>query len=171
MLRDGEGPKAASRMFSHLTGDPFTVLHSLDWSGGAEYLVLLCLPCVALWRRASLSTLFIGLPLLLVNLLSASPSYRTLVHHYSLPLAVIAVVAALDGLSQQHATRRGFPWTLGWAVACWLALAKPWFFTGPYLQRLPFLQDAQSAIAAVQPTDAVLTTSYLVPHLLSLIHI
>ncbi len=165
MLRDGEGPKAASRMFSHLSGDPFTVLHSLDWSGGAEYLVLLCLPCVALWRRASFSTLFIALPLLLVNLLSASPSYRTLVHHYSLPLAVIAVVAALDGLNQQHTTGRGFPWTLGWAVACWLALAKPWFFSGPYLQRLPFLQDAQSAIAAVQPTDAVLTTSYLVPHL------
>ena len=36
------------------------------------------------------STLLIGLPLVLVNLLSASASYRTLVHHYSLPLALVA---------------------------------------------------------------------------------
>ncbi|MGB1776635.1 MAG: DUF2079 domain-containing protein [Synechococcus sp.] len=165
LLRDGDGPKAASRMFSHLSGGPFTVLSGLDWGGGAEYLLLLCLPCIVLWRRASFSTLLIGLPLVLVNLLSASASYRTLVHHYSLPLAVVAVVAAVDGLRQHQASRRGWPWTLGWAVACWLALAKPWFFTGPYLQRLPLISAAQSAIPSVQPTDAVLTTSYLVPHL------
>ena len=48
LLRDGEGPKAASRMFNHLNGDPLTVLSSLDWAGGAEYLLLLCLPCIAL---------------------------------------------------------------------------------------------------------------------------
>ena len=101
LLRDGEGPKAAARMFNHLNGDPLTVLSGLDWAGGAEYLLLLCLPCIALWRRASLSTLLIGLPLVLVNLLSASASYRTLVHHYSLPLAVVAVVACIDGLQMQ----------------------------------------------------------------------
>ena len=53
-----------------------------------------------------------------------------------------------------------------WASACWLALAKPWFFTGPYLQRLPQLnQGVDEAIALIQPDDAVLTTSYLVPQL------
>ena len=52
LLRDGGGPKAASRMFSHLNGEPLTVLSRLDW-GEAEYLLLLCLPCIALWRRAS----------------------------------------------------------------------------------------------------------------------
>ncbi len=166
LLRNGDGPKAASRMFSHLSGPPVTVLSGLDWGGGAEYLLLLCLPCLLLWRRASLGTLLIGLPLLLVNLLSASASYRTLVHHYSLPLAVVAVVASVDGLRQQpQTTRRGVPWSLCWAVACWLALAKPWFFTGPYLQRLPQRADVQNAMKEVRPTDAVLTTSYLVPQL------
>ena len=116
MLRDGDGPKAASRMFSHLNDDPLTVLSGLDWGGGAEYLLLLCLPCIALWRRASLSTLLIGLPLVLVNLLSASASYRTLVHHYSLPLAVVAVVACIDGLRMQPQSQRGFPWMLCWAT-------------------------------------------------------
>ena len=165
LLRDSSGPKAASRMFSHLNGDPLTVLSGLDWGGGAEYLLLLCLPCIALWRRASLSTLLIGLPLVLVNLLSASASYRTLVHHYSLPLAVVAVVACVDGLRRTPQPQRGFPWMLCWAVACWLALAKPWFFSGPYLIRVHQLQAVQAARALIQPQDAVLTTSYLVPQL------
>ena len=166
LLRDGEGPKAAGRMFSHLGGAPGTVLQSLDWSGGGLYLLLLALPCLWLWRRRSLPTLLIAVPLLLTNLLSASPSYRTLIHHYSLPLAVVAVVAAIDGFKDRKAeATHPFPWTLTWAVVCWLALAKPWFFTGPYLERLNVLQDARSAIAQVQADDAVLTTSYLVPHL------
>ena len=165
LLRNGEGPKAAAQMFGHLSADPLLILKSLDWAGGIEYLVLLCLPCIWLWRRASLSTLLIGLPLVLVNLLSASSTYRTLVHHYSLPLAVLAVVGSIDGLCHQHRLRSVFPWTLCWAVACWLALAKPWFFTGPYLQRLPQLTDVREAIAMVKPNDAVITTSYLVPQL------
>ena len=165
LLRDGEGPKAASRMFSHLSGDPLLVVQSLDWSGGVLYVVLLSLPCVGLWRMRSLPTLTIALPLLLVNLLSASPSYRTLIHHYSLPLAVVMVVAVIDGMSQQPRAGRGLSWALGWAVVCWLALAKPWFFSGPYLNRLSMVNDAQEAITRIQPHDHVLTTSYLVPQL------
>ena len=164
-LRDGEGPKAAGRMFGHLLGDPLSVVQRLDWSGGLIYLLLLALPCGLLWRRRSRPVLLIGLPLVLVNLLSASPSYRTLVHHYSLPLAVLAIVAAIDGGLQDPVRRRGPAWALIWASACWLALAKPWFFTGPYLQRLPQLNQVRAAIARVQPDDAVLTTSYLVPQL------
>ena len=61
-LRDGEGPKAAGRMFSHLSGSPLQILQSLDWSGGSQYLLLLCLPCIWLWRRRSLPTLLIALP-------------------------------------------------------------------------------------------------------------
>ena len=52
---------------------------------------------------------------------------------------------------------------LCWAVVCWLALAKPWFFAGPYLARLPQLKAVGEAQALIQPQDAVLTTSYLVP--------
>ena len=52
---------------------------------------------------------------------------------------------------------------LCWAVACWLALAKPWFFSGPYLTRVLQLKAVGEAQALIQPQDAVLTTSYLVP--------
>ena len=48
------------------------------------------------------------MPLVLVNLLSASASYRTLVHHYSLPLALVAVLAAIDGgLAADRPRHRG----------------------------------------------------------------
>ena len=149
-LRGGSGPKAAERMFGHLGGGVFSILSSLNWGEIAFYLVILSLPLGWLWRRSSLSTLLIGSPLLLVNLLSASPSYRTLVHHYSLPLAIIAVVAAIRGALPSN-SRHGTPtWSLIWATACWLALAKPWFFTGPYLERQSDLGDVQSAIGLIQ---------------------
>ena len=164
-LRGGSGPKAAERMFGHLGDGLFSILNSLDWGGIAFYLLILSLPLGWLWRRSSLSTLLMGSPLLLVNLLSASPSYRTLVHHYSLPLALIAVVAAIRG-QLQSPSRRGLPtWCLIWATACWLALAKPWLFTGPYLERQSDLGDVRDAISLIQPNDSVLTTSYLVPQL------
>ena len=169
-LRDGEGPKAAGRMFSHLSGSPLQILQSLDWIGGSQYLLLLCLPCLWLWRRRSLPTLLIGMPLVLVNLLSASASYRTLVHHYSLPLAVVAVVAAIDATvipyqNNQPVGRRQRAVLVGWVVLCWLALAKPWFFAGPYLSRLGMLSDVSVAINRIPAAARVLTTSYLVPHL------
>ena len=169
-LRDGEGPKAAGRMFSHLSDGPVSALAGLDWPGGLSYLLLLALPCGVLWRRRSLPVLLIGLPLVLVNLLSAASSYRTLVHHYSLPLAVVAVLAAIDGLAadgQQGLAvgQRKKALVLGWAVLCWLALAKPWFFTGPYLERISLRNEAAAATAAIPADAGVLTTSYLVPHL------
>jgi len=107
--------QAASQMYGHLNGELLTVLSGLDWSDGAEYLLLLCHPCAALWRRASVSRLLIGLPLVLVTLLSASPSYRTLMYHYSLPLAVVAMLACISILRRQKQAQRGFPWTLRWA--------------------------------------------------------
>ena len=74
-------------------------------------------------------------------------------------------MAAIRG-ALPSTSHRGTPtWSLIWATACWLALAKPWFFTGPYLERQSDLGDVQSAIALIQPNDSVLTNSYLVAQL------
>jgi uncharacterized membrane protein len=143
---------------------PQRVLAHVDWAGAAVYLLLLALPLLPFWRRASLPTLLAAVPLIAVNILSESGAQRSLVHHYSLPLAVIGVVAALDGLASDGARR--VPWRrIAWAAACWAALAKPWFFSGPYLNRLALVPESRSAIALVRPGDAVATTSYLAPHL------
>ena len=105
-----------------------------------------------------------AVPLLLVNLNAEASSYRTLIHHYSLPLAVLSVTAAIDGLA--HHQRKAFPWKgVIWAVTLWITLAKPWFFTGPYLNRLNMVSDAEQAISKLTPQDRVLTTSYLVPQI------
>tara|TARA_B100001059_G_scaffold7230_1_gene6018 strand:+ start:1450 stop:2844 length:1395 start_codon:yes stop_codon:yes gene_type:complete len=174
-FRNGEGPKAAGRMFSHLGdnfGDilftlisqPWLAFTHIDLGGGAFYLLVLVLPTLPFWRRRSLLILSAAIPLLLVNLNAEASSYRTLIHHYSLPLAVLSVTAAIDGLALQ--TRTAFPWKgVIWAVALWIALAKPWFFTGPYLNRVTMVGDAQQAISKLTPQDRVLTTSYLVPQI------
>ena len=99
-------------MFSHLNGEPLNGSQS-PGLGRRSGISAAALP--ALHRPVASgipSTLLIGLPLVLVNLLSASASYCTLVHHYSLPLAVVAVVACIDGLRRQSQPQRGFPWML-----------------------------------------------------------
>ncbi|MDA7435584.1 DUF2079 domain-containing protein [Synechococcus sp. AH-601-C19] len=175
LFRNGEGPKAAGRMFAHL-GDsfgeilftlisrPWLAFTQIDLGGGAFYLLLLILPALPFWRRRSLVILSAALPLVLVNLNAEAASYRTLIHHYSLPLAVLSVTAAIDGLALQP--RKAFPWKgVIWAVTIWVALAKPWFFTGPYLNRINMVNDAQQAISKITPQDRVLTTSYFVPQI------
>ena len=52
-----------------------------------------------------------------------------------------------------------------WAMTIWVILAKPWFFTGPYLNRTNMVNDAQQAISKITPQDRVLTTSYFVPQI------
>ena len=175
LFRNGEGPKAAGRMFSHLGnnfGDilftlmsqPWLAFTHIDLGGGAFYLLVLILPTLPFWRRRSLVILSAAVPLLLVNLNAEASSYRTLIHHYSLPLAVLSVTAAIDGLALHQ--RKAFPWKgVIWAVTLWIALAKPWFFTGPYLNRVNMVGDAQQAISKLTPQDRVLTTSYLVPQI------
>ncbi len=174
-FRNGEGPKAAGRMFSHL-GDnfndilftliskPWLAFTHIDLGGGSFYLLLLILPTLPFWRQRSLIILSAAIPLLLVNLNAEASSYRTLIHHYSLPISVLSVAAAIDGLAIQP--RRLFPWKgFTWAVACWIALAKPWFFTGPYLNKVGMIGDVSQAISKLSPQDRVLTTSYLVPQI------
>jgi uncharacterized membrane protein len=116
---------------------PQRILGHVDWAGAAVYLLLLALPLLPFWRRASLPILLAAVPLIAVNILSESGAQRSLVHHYSLPLAVIGVVAAVDGLASGG--ERRVPWRrIAWAAA---------------------------ALALVKPGDAVATTSYLAPHL------
>jgi len=143
---------------------PQRILAHVDWVGAVVYLLLLALPLLPFWRRASLPVLLASLPLIAVNILSESGAQRSLVHHYSLPLAVIGVVGAIDGLASGSKWR--VPWRrIAWAAACWAALAKPWFFSGPYLGRLALVPESRSALERVKPSDGVATTSYLAPHL------
>ncbi len=169
------GPKAAAGLFSYLGNSfdevilnlftkPYLIIENVDWLGGLEYLLLITIAILPFLRISSLPVLIGASPLVFVNFISEQASQRTLIHHYSLPIAVIVIVAVIDSLS--FSSGKSFPWKkLAWSSICWAMLAKPWFFSGPYLSRLHHLNDAYKAISLVPKQGRLYTTSYLVPHL------
>ncbi|ABI45706.1 DUF2079 domain-containing protein [Synechococcus sp. CC9311] len=169
-----QGPAALSRFSSLGDSIPSILLSSLQrpwvlvdvvpWLELPIYGLLLTLPTALFWRRRSLTVLLAALPLVLVNLISSNAAQRNLVHHYNLPIAVIAVVAAIDGLKTSGC--RMWPWRrLAWAAVCWAALAKPWFFGGNYLSRLDQIADVNEALRLIPAESRVITTSHLAPQL------
>ena len=87
-----------------------------------------------------------------------------LIHQYSLPLAAIGVVAVIDSFSFNSSFKISWKY-ITWISICWFSLAKPYFYTGPYLSRIPLINHINEAILLI-PSDAkVLTTSYIAPHL------
>lgn len=180
ILNDGVGPAALGR-YEHLgdgVGDilrnalfsPGEFLGALDWANIIFYLFLLSLPLAFYWRRSSFPLLAATLPLLAANVLSSSSAQRGLTHQYSLPLAVLLVVASMDGLTID--LRQGRLWLtrrlwfcLFWATLSWALLAKPGYFFGLYLSRVDQVRPAQVFIKRIPTDAAVLTNSYLAPHL------
>ena len=154
LLRNGEGPGCIADVC--LNNGPIRFC-GLDWDGCAEYL----LPrpsCIVLWRRDSISTLPIGLPLVLVNLLSI----RELPHPgASLQPAsgVVAVVGCIDG--HGAAPQREFRGCAGqWSAGLrWPNPGSLRDLTYPGCPSCKLLVRQ----ALIHPQDAVLTTSYLVP--------
>ncbi len=169
------GPKAAANLFPYLGSsldeiilnlfrNPFLIFQNIDYIGGFVYLILITISIAPFWQKRSLPVLIGALPLIFINILSAESPQRTLIHHYSLPVSLIFVVAAIDGLAmhpKQHIPWKKFVWT----SICWASLAKPWFFTGPYMERFDSLLLVREAIQEVSPNSRIIATSYLVPHL------
>tara|TARA_B100000700_G_C15062280_1_gene866696 strand:- start:4077 stop:5480 length:1404 start_codon:yes stop_codon:yes gene_type:complete len=137
---------------------------NIDYSGGLIYILLISLPFIPFWKKNSIKTISIWIPLACLNFFSANPSYRTLIHHYNLPIALIGVISVIDVLNYKISNRMRW-FKLYWIIICWFALAKPYFFTGPYLSRLHQLKDINAAIENVSSKERVLTTSYIAPHL------
>ena len=169
-----QGPSALRR-FSHLGESvpeilinavlhPWQLAAALHPAESGLYLLLLALPAVVFWRLASLPALASGLPLALVNALSESAAQRDLVHHYNLPLAVIVVVAAVDGLAREPQSTWPLK-RLALVGLCWALLAKPWFFLGPYGSRQAQSQELPALLKLIRPEDRVLTSNHFAPHL------
>ena len=180
ILNNGVGPAALGR-YQHLgesVGDilqnalfsPMEFLGALDWVNIVFYLFLLSFPLAFYWRRSSLPLLVATLPLLMVNGLSSWESQQDVVHHYNLPLAVLLVVASMDGLTAD--LQQGRIWLTQrlwlcyfWAALAWALLAKPGYFFDRYLSRVDQIKTAQQAITKVSDDSAILTHDYLIPHL------
>ena len=148
----------------NIINNPLILFRQINYEEGLFYIVILYLPFVFFLRKSSFPVLNATIPLLLVNLLAETFSFRTLIHHYSLPIALVINISCIDSIKSINfliTFRRIFIWLL----ICWSALAKPWFFIGPYLNRIDSLAPAYEAFSLISNEDRILTTSYFVPHL------
>ena len=145
--------------------NPFYVLKSINLIDSIFYLIILLLPAFVFWKKISFITLISSLPLIFSNILSESSSQRTLIHQYSLPIALIIVISVINGIANNREEFIYNKKRLLWIIICWAALAKPLFFTGPYLSRLDLIKPVNNALKEIPRNANVISTSYLVPHL------
>ena len=150
--------------YSNLFLNPLQLISGINYIAGFEYLILISIAFLPFWRINAWKTLSSGIPLVLLNFIAENQSYRMLIHQYSLPLAAIGVVAVIDSFSIKSSLKISWIY-ITWISICWFSLAKPYYYTGPYLSRLPLMKSINQAILLI-PSDAkVLTTSYIAPHL------
>ena len=153
-----------SEIILNILLQPNLLLSNIDWEGSFFYLIILFLPVLFFLRRISFQTLVVSIPLLVTNILSESSAQRDLVHQYSLPISLIIIISLINGFQKNNFYFR-YNFRLIWILLCWSALAKPWFFTGPYLDRIKLMSSSNEAFAFINKNANVITTSYLVPHL------
>jgi len=144
--------------------DPLQLFSNVNYISGFEYLILISIAFLPFWRINALATLTGGFPLVFLNFIAENQSMRMLIHQYNLPLAAIGVVAVIDCIAINSSFKISWKY-ITWISICWFSLAKPYFYTGPYLSRLPLIKSINQALLLI-PSDAkVLTTSYIAPHL------
>jgi uncharacterized membrane protein len=130
-----------------------------------EYLLLLVAPLLWGLSLQNLTPLIPALPMLVINILSESPTQRDLVHQYSLPILpfLLLTVIATFAVNKFWLKRR---WViLLCSLVAFLALAKYGYFGSLYLKSLDTWSATSEAVSQVQAKGSVLTTHNVVPHL------
>ena len=131
-----------------------------------EYIFFLLLPVLyAISHRSHWAGLIGALPILLINILSESPSQRNLVHHYALPILPFLFLVVISTMAANKTWLKSQRGILVWSLFTFLALAKFGYFGSLYLKSLDTWQATNEAIAMIQTQDGVLTTTDIAPHL------
>ncbi|MCY4174654.1 MAG: DUF2079 domain-containing protein [Cyanobacteria bacterium MAG CAR3_bin_5] len=139
--------------------DPIHLFGALDWASILFYLFLVSLPLAFYWRRSSLPLLAATLPLLAVNILSSLSSQQDLIHQYNLPIAILLVVASMDGLAAD--LRQGRLWLTQrlwfccfWASLCFVVLVNRGHILGYHLvSRFDDVQPVETMIRFLPTGD------------------
>ncbi|OUC14202.1 MAG: hypothetical protein B0A82_13005 [Alkalinema sp. CACIAM 70d] len=130
------------------------------------YLALLLLPLFWALTPRFLAPTIVGLPNLIINILSSSPAQRDLVHQYSLPILPFLLLAGIACLAADRPILLRKPrWIIAWSLFGFLCLAKYSYFGWKFLDRLDTSAAVQAAMAQILPQASVLTTHDIVPHL------
>lgn len=178
-LNEGAGPAALERFTAFgdspaailwtLLRTPWRVLEVVHLPDIGTYLLLLALPLAWSWRKRSLPVLVACLPLLAANALSESEAQRNLQFHYQLPLAVLLVVATIEGLAADPTLRqwvRGWIWLpLLWLLVLWFRLVDPGDLLENFSERRPLSGPAVEVVQDIGAGERVIAPTYLSPHL------
>lgn len=130
-----------------------------------EYLVLLLAPLLWGLHPRHLTPLVAAVPMLVVNILSESPTQRNLVHQYSLPILPFLLLAVISAVAAHNAWVRQPRRIVLWATVAFLLLGKYGHFGSLYLESLDTWGATRQAIAQITTDESVLTTHAIVPHL------
>ncbi len=129
------------------------------------YVFLLVIPIAWGLSLRSLTPLVAALPTVAINILSELELQRDLLHQYSLPVLPFLVLSVISAMAAGKGWIKNLRTVILWSLIAFLALAKYGFFWEKYLDRLDAWQATREAIAQVNSKGAVLTTSYIAPHL------
>lgn len=129
------------------------------------YLFLLAVPLLWGLSLKHMMPIIGAFPILLINILSESPSQRNLVHQYALPIIPWLLVIVIMAISSNHVWFKSQRNILIWLVVAFLALAKYGYFGSIYLETWDTWGATNKAIALIESQEGVLTTSDLAPHL------
>ena len=143
---------------------PISQFSKVDYSGGFIYLLLISISFIPFWKKNSFTTLISIAPLVFINFIAFAPPFRTLIHQYNLPVALIGTVSIIEGINKTDYFKLNF-YKILWLAVCWFALSKPYFFTGPYLSRVDYISEINKIIKTIPPEKSIITTSYIAPHL------
>ena len=178
-LNEGAGPAALERFTAFgdspaailwtLLRTPWRVLEVVHLPDIGTYLLLLALPLAWSWRKRSLPVLVACLPLLAANALSESEAQRNLQFHYQLPLAVLLVVATIEGLAADPTLRqwvRSWIWLpLLWLLVLWFRLVDPGDLLENFSERRLLSGPAAEVVQDIGAGERVIAPTYLSPHL------
>ncbi|KAM3101817.1 DUF2079 domain-containing protein [Phormidesmis sp. 146-12] len=144
---------------------PWLILGKIFSIDTLFYLFLLLIPIAWGLSLRHLAPLVAALPTLIINILSELELQRDLLHQYSLPVLPFLMLAVISAIAANKSWIKPLRAIVLWSLVAFLALAKYGFFAGKYLDRLDTWQATRAAIAQVTTKGAVLTTSYIAPHL------
>ena len=154
-----------SGFLHNLFTDPARMFNSMQPTDSIIYVLIVFAPFALLLRKSDPAIILSTAPLLASNILSSNYSQKTLIHHYSLPIVLLLLIATITkGNLQDFYSKGKSRFHLLWISILWIILAKPGYFASTYLNRTEMIEPLNNAKELIQSSDKLITSSYLAPH-------
>ena len=154
-----------SGFLQNLFSDPASIFIPMQPVDSIVYVLMVFAPFTLLLRKSEPAIILSTIPLLASNVLSSNYSQKTLIHHYSLPIVLLILIATVTKGNLQGFYGKGKSYFhLFWISILWIILAKPGYFASTYLNRTEMIEPLNNAKELIQSSDKLITSSYLAPH-------